>query len=199
MDTAQIQSILVVDDEPSVLELICESLRIHGFDAIAAPDPVEALARMPKSNLTFALLDLNLNYPGKDGIDLARDILAYDPETIVIIMTGYQNLKVSVEASRRHHYRYLIKPFQIDQLIGVMERALWEKELIQENERLKEKVALLSETVQKLQKEAKAPLRNTLLPAEEREANHQQAGQRKAIESYQRQKRLPIQPESPEQ
>ncbi|HQV30905.1 MAG TPA: response regulator [Calditrichia bacterium] len=191
MTAIQKHTILVVDDEPGVLELICESLQIQGFDAIGAANPEEALAQLPGSGPTFALLDLNLNWPGIDGIDLAREIQGIHPQTIIIIMTGYQNLKTSVEASRRHAYRYLIKPFQIDQLIGVMERSLWERDLLLENEALKKKVAALTSELQQLREElARRPEEGILRG--EMDFSRINAGNLKAIQSYQRHKRVPL-------
>lgn len=136
-------TILVVDDDPAVLEMVCEGLIENNFEVIAASNPSDALKKVENKEISFALLDLDLNWNKVTGIELGQELRAKFKDVIVIIMTGYHNIKHAVDAMRRFSFYYLIKPFKIDQVMSITERAQWEIQLIKENIKLKETVGFL--------------------------------------------------------
>ena len=138
-------SILVVDDDASLLEMICEGLEEHGYRVAIASNPDEAMILTTATDFRFALLDYDLGVPGVNGIELAQKIRFHAPDAIIMIMTGYHNIKFAVEAMRSFKFDYMIKPFRIDQVISAFERSLREYDLIEENKKLYRSVLELDE------------------------------------------------------
>ena len=144
------KTILLVDDDPNVLEMIYEGLMAENFEVISALNPDEALKKIENKSLDFALLDLDLGWNYKTGIELGQELKEKDEKLVIIIMTGYHNIKFAVDAMRKHYFHYMIKPFRIDQVISLTERAQKEIELMDENIKLKERVQILEEEMQNL-------------------------------------------------
>ncbi len=146
-------SILVVDDDAGLLEMIEEGLREHGYHVTIASHPDDALKLINAIDVRFALLDYDLGVPGVNGIELAQKIRFHAPDAIIMIMTGYQNIKYAVEAMRAFKFDYMIKPFRIDQVISAFERSLREYDLIEENKNLYRSVLELEEQITLLNKQ----------------------------------------------
>ncbi|MCD4693336.1 MAG: response regulator [Calditrichales bacterium] len=179
-------TILVVDDDPAVLEMVCEGLIENNFEVIAASNPSDALKKVENQEISFALLDLDLNWNKVTGIELGQELRAKFKDVIVIIMTGYHNIKHAVDAMRRLSFYYLIKPFKIDQVMSIAERAQWEIQLIEENIKLKETVGFLqtenerlNAVIKKIMPEEKGMSLNT-----QDKALKQKLRNVKALESY---------------
>lgn len=179
-------TILVVDDDPAVLEMVCEGLIENNFEVIAASNPSDALKKVENKEISFALLDLDLNWNKVTGIELGQELRAKFKDVIVIIMTGYHNIKHAVDAMRRFSFYYLIKPFKIDQVMSITERAQWEIQLIKENIKLKETVGFLqtenerlNAVIKKIMPEEKGMSLNT-----QDKALKQKLRNVKALESY---------------
>ncbi len=134
------ERILVVDDDPLVLEMICEGLIDYGFEVLAAGNAKQALEFINMVSIHLALLDLDLGDNELDGVDLGNNLRATEHDPIVIIMTGYHNLSRAVEAMRQYAFHYMIKPFRIDQIISLFERAQREQALLRENRSLKTEI-----------------------------------------------------------
>ncbi len=181
------KSILVVDDDPAVLEMICEGLIDNGFDVFSAMNPREALNKLRENPVMFALLDVDLGSPEMNGIGLGKQIKADYEDIIIILMTGYHNIKLAVDAMRSHAFDYMIKPFRIDQIISLMERSEREMNVRKENRKLKDRISDLENTLQKL--EAKM---ESLMPVSSALPAKKDAGAKvhsdRAVRSYQRQK-----------
>lgn len=128
--------ILVVDDDPTVLEMISEGLLEHHFQVFAASSPQDALQRIKGKYIHYALLDLDLGWGNITGIELGLELKKQFSDLIVVIMTGYHNIKFALEAMRNYSFHYMIKPFRIDQVVSLVERAQRELKLRQENEGL---------------------------------------------------------------
>jgi CheY-like chemotaxis protein len=102
-------SVLVVDDEPVVLELFSRLLGEKGFPTRTAATADEALRLVQDEQFACVLADKNL--PGMDGIDLVRNVRRAQPHCACIIMTGYASMESAVEALRLGAVDYLLKPF----------------------------------------------------------------------------------------
>ena len=154
-------SILIVDDNESILRILILGLEKYGFEVFAAKSAQEARNIASEFNFQFALLDIRL--PDGNGIELSLDIKSNDPSVIVILMTGYPEIQNAIEALRYHVYDYLIKPLKIVQVIRVIEKAKSELRLIGENRYSAELIRALKEENEQLKS-----MLNELMPNEVR-------------------------------
>jgi DNA-binding NtrC family response regulator len=127
--------LLVVDDEVELMRALCDSLTEEGFaahglsDSAAAPDAIRAGE--------FDILLSDLMMPGADGIQLLREALAIDPNLVGIIMTGQGTIPTAVEAMKAGAFDYILKPFRLQQVLPVLDRAMEVRRLRVENVRLR--------------------------------------------------------------
>lgn len=129
--------ILIVDDKASMLEMLSklleEDYRIE--TARTGQEAVEALRRRPAD---VVLTDIRM--PDMDGMEVLQTVKREAPQTEVILMTAYATVSQAVEAVKAGAYHYLTKPFEPDELIITLEKALERKELREETQILKEQV-----------------------------------------------------------
>ena len=112
--------ILLVDDEPGVLFTLKEVLEDRGHTAVLARSGAEALSRT--DNIELVVTDLNM--PEMDGLQLLRALKERDESLPVILLTAHGSEKVAVKAMKDGAYDYCTKPFDIDEMALVVERAL---------------------------------------------------------------------------
>jgi len=134
--------LLVVDDEAELKNALCESLVDEGFEAEGFSDPVAGLEALRSGDFDLLLSDLMM--PGMDGIQLLRQALAFDPQLLGIIMTGQGTIQTAVEAMKTGAFDYILKPFRLQQVVPILERALDVRRLKLENVRLRQFVERLS-------------------------------------------------------
>jgi DNA-binding NtrC family response regulator len=128
-------SILVVDDEDYMRELVRSALESAGFEVEEAADGKSALSMLRQHPYSVVITDLRL--PGATGEVILEEARALSPETIVILMTGFGNIQSAVEAIRKGAYDYLPKPFQLAELVMRVEKGLEERQLKSENRMLR--------------------------------------------------------------
>jgi len=115
--------ILVVDDEETILFVICRVLESHGYQVFPASSAEKARELLAVTSVDVALLDLVL--PGQSGLELLRSIKAEFSDTEVIMMTSHASIDTAVQAMREGAYDYLHKPFEdIDDVWACVSRAL---------------------------------------------------------------------------
>jgi len=127
--------ILVVDDEQSMREFLEIFLRREGYEVVTAPDVDTAVLHLESDEVDLVITDMQM--PEKTGLDLllaARDI---SPETILIVVTAFGTTDSAIAAMKEGAYDYLTKPFKVDELRIVIEKALEKKLLSNENRRLR--------------------------------------------------------------
>lgn len=116
--------ILVVDDDPSILQVMGQLLKTAGYEVITAATGEEALDlhvdKLP--GLTF--LDVRLK--GKSGIDVFREIRGVDPQATVVILTGYPKIEDTVQVIKEGAFNYLTKPINSEELLGMVHEVLGE-------------------------------------------------------------------------
>jgi len=134
--------ILIVDDELSVRISLEDWFLEDGFNVETASSGEEALNKMTKGPYDIILLDIKM--PGMDGITLQRKIREIDKQAVIIIMTAYAAVDTAVEALKLGAFDYVSKPFDPDDLTHLIRNALKQKELTDENIKLKEKITELT-------------------------------------------------------
>jgi CheY-like chemotaxis protein len=173
--------VLVVDDEPDVRWLLAGVLRDKGLEVATAEDGQAALEQISREPPDVILLDLKM--PGLNGIQVLEQVKGMAPHMPVVIVTAYGDLPSAVQAMRLGAYDYLTKPFDNDEIVFTVRRALEKREL--EAARLKAaKVATLLEAARGLSHEINNPLAAILGQAQmlERELREAKAANRvKAI------------------
>jgi putative two-component system response regulator len=115
-------SVLIVDDENGVRDLLARWLEAGGYSVITAANAEEALGRLEVSPPAVALCDIRM--PGRDGLWLAERIRQSYPETAVIMATGVQDVGPAVQTLRQGVIDYLTKPFGRDRLQEAVTRGL---------------------------------------------------------------------------
>jgi len=118
--------ILLIDDDPNLLESLGEVLREEGYQVGVAASGEEGLETLKKENFDLVLLDIRL--PGLDGEVIMREIYNYYPDTEMIIISGYGSLESAITAIRLGVKDYFIKPYQVDELLEAVHRGLTDKE-----------------------------------------------------------------------
>jgi DNA-binding NtrC family response regulator len=114
-------TVLVVDDEDLIRWSLRARLEEDGYDVDEAPDGRSALERVA-GGVDLVLLDFRL--PDIDGLELLRRIKGSQPETVVVLMTAHSTVPNAVEAIKGGAFHYVIKPFEMDEMMAVVERAL---------------------------------------------------------------------------
>ena len=123
--------ILIVDDEPIIREILTRKLRDSGYSPIPAENAFEALNTMREHPCSLVLSDIMM--PGMDGIALLKALRAAYPDTAVVMITAVSNVSMAIEALREGAYDYLIKPFNLEEVVLSVRNALEKRRLILEN------------------------------------------------------------------
>lgn len=127
--------ILVVDDERSMQEFLEIFFRREGYDVVTAGDCGSALLAIDSDDFDVVISDVQM--PDHSGLDLLRTIKQTSPETVVIMITAFATTEAAIAAMKEGAYDYVTKPFKVDELRLVVEKALEKKILTQENRRLR--------------------------------------------------------------
>jgi DNA-binding NtrC family response regulator len=115
-------SILVVDDEPRVLELCARMLSNAGYVVTAAGDAKQARRYLDDERFDLVILDIHM--PDEDGISLLKHVHRIDPKTPAMLITGFAAVGTVVDAIRLNVREYLCKPFTMKKLLRAVEASL---------------------------------------------------------------------------
>ncbi len=129
--------ILVVDDEPDIRALIGDILVDEGHGVRMAGDSDTALGEIDRAPPDSIILDIWLKDSRLDGIDILKRVRRDNPAVPVVIISGHGNIEIAVAAIKQGAYDFIEKPFNIDQLMVVIGRALETSRLRRENAALK--------------------------------------------------------------
>ena len=132
--------ILIVDDDPNITKSLRVILQKEGFITRAVSSGEKAIEEVKKDSPDLILLDLVM--PGLGGIEALKCIKTFEQEAIIVIITGHPSFESAAEAIRCGAYDYIIKPYDIDEVLFTVKRAIEKKELQRSIEKMK-KAALV--------------------------------------------------------
>ena len=129
--------ILITDDERDIRELISDILRDEGFSTRLAGTSDDCMAQIAAEVPALMILDIWLKDSNMDGIDILKTVKRDHPEVPIVIISGHGNIEIAVAAIKQGAYDFIEKPFNIDQLLVVIRRAMETSRLRRENSELK--------------------------------------------------------------
>lgn len=133
-------SLLLVDDDRHILESMTDWLRQQDYAVDARRSFPEAIKAIEKTRYDVVLADIRL--ADGDGFDVLKKCREQSPSTAVILITGYGTVETAVEAIREGAFDFLTKPLIDDELLMAIDRALNQRELLEENKNLKAQLDL---------------------------------------------------------
>ncbi|MGY9046400.1 ATPase AAA [Puniceibacterium antarcticum] len=137
--------ILIVDDERDIRELIGDILEDEGYTTRLAGNSNEAMAEINAAPPALLILDIWLKDSKMDGIDILKTVKRDNPDVPVVIISGHGNIEIAVAAIKQGAYDFIEKPFNIDQLLVVIRRAMEASRLRHENQKLKRRETVAAE------------------------------------------------------
>jgi len=123
------QTILVVDDDKSIRYSLKRMME-KDFSILTAQNGEEALSRFSEHSPDLVIMDIKM--PGRNGIEVLKEIKSIDPKSLVIIMTAYGTTETAIEAMKHGAFDYILKPFSIPKMKGLIEKALLLRKLMKE-------------------------------------------------------------------
>ena len=129
--TGSTPHVLFIDDEAALRTVMAERLRDHGFEVVEAENGEQALDLLDQ--FAFDILITDLRMPGIDGAHVIEAAVGRYPGIVAIVITGYGTVKDAVEAIKRGASDFIAKPFQFDELMHVLQKALEQRRLTSEN------------------------------------------------------------------
>ena len=131
--------ILVVDDELSMRDFLSIMLKKEGHEVVAAENGGSAL-KVVQAEI-FDLLITDIKMPGVDGMEVLKTVKEVSPETVVIMITAFATTGTAIEAMKLGAYDYITKPFKVDEIRMVIQKALEKRHLRKENILLRREIA----------------------------------------------------------
>ncbi len=156
--------ILVVDDEMVVKQVVLDFLEMKGFEVVGADNGKEAMEKLSEAHYDLVLSDIRM--PEMDGLELLKNVKKKYPDTGMIMFTGFADIHAAVDAMKLGAYDYVAKPFNFDELLMNVERALEKANLIrltkEYQETLEKKVMEQSARIRTIFTEAVSSLTNAI-------------------------------------
>lgn len=123
--------ILVVDDEPSMLEFLKIMLKKEGYGVDCTTSGKEAIEFCEELSYDMVITDIKM--PQVTGLDVLHRIKEIAPETVIILITAYATMETAIEAMKEGAYDYITKPFKVDEIKSIIKNALESKKQYREN------------------------------------------------------------------
>ena len=122
--------ILLVEDDPAILNTLRRVLADEGYDVAIEKNGDSGLTRAKIEVFDVVITDLKL--PGRNGLELVRELRATHPRLPILMMTAHGTTETAIEATQSGAYDYLLKPFEIPELLGLVEQAVAASRLMTE-------------------------------------------------------------------
>ena len=119
--------ILIVDDEASIRRLVFKKLSGEGYECQEAGNAEQALDKLTSEPVSLVLLDIKM--PGKSGIELLPEIKTRFPDTAVVMATATTDINTAIECMKLGAYDYITKPFDPEDILFSVQRALEKRRL----------------------------------------------------------------------
>jgi DNA-binding NtrC family response regulator len=131
-------TVMIVDDEVRLAELLSASITDRGYSTIVCSSAEAALEAFDPVTVDLVITDLRM--PGLDGRSLLNEIRAKAPDTPVVLITAYTSMRDAVEMVKEGAFDYISKPFEMDDILTTLERALRLGDAMRENARLRTEI-----------------------------------------------------------
>lgn len=133
-----VMRILVIDDEPGIRHALSQLLEYEGYEVHTAGGGSEGLALYEKVKPNLVFLDVKM--AGIDGLEVLKRLRVLDPAAMVVMISGHATIQTAVEATQLGAYDILEKPLDTDRVLVLLRNALVQRNLSEENERLRETI-----------------------------------------------------------
>jgi DNA-binding NtrC family response regulator len=133
------RQIVVVDDDAQMRDMLADILREEGYDVDLASDGKEALELLSRKPCDVVISDIRMN--GMDGIELLGRMHDAHPDVPVLMVTAFGSIDTAIESIKAGAFHFITKPFKIDDVVMMVERALADRALRDENLRLRKEVS----------------------------------------------------------
>ncbi len=130
--------VMIVDDELAMRESLAGWLEKEGYQAACAASGPEALERLAREEYDLLLVDIKM--PGMDGLELLQKVRERHPQVLVVMITAYGSIESAVQAMKQGAQDYLLKPFEPEGLMLLIDRLVQHQALVKENQALKERL-----------------------------------------------------------
>src|SRR5688572_18535472 len=127
MPTTASPSILIVDDELEITEILADLLS-EDYDCVKAGSAEQALAQLRRNQFQLVISDITM--PGMSGLEMIPHVKEQSPDTVVVMISGMQTVESAIGALRLGAFDYLMKPFDLRQVEAVVKRALEHHDLV---------------------------------------------------------------------
>ncbi len=134
------KEILVIDDNPDIRFLVSNILKDQNFTVRTAANYDQAVFEINKKLPDLAIIDIKLDKPDKDGIDLLKLVTQKNKSTPVIMISGHATVKVAIEAIKIGAYEFIEKPFSKEKILNYVKRAIESLELKKEKDIIEDKL-----------------------------------------------------------
>jgi two-component system response regulator PilR (NtrC family) len=131
-------TILLVDDEPNIIEILDIVLRDAGMEVYKASSASAALDLLHKTEVDVLISDIRM--PDLSGVELLKEAKRLAPETVCILITAYASTDTAIDALQHGAYDYLTKPFKMEELLNIVRHSLEKKSLKREVATLKSEI-----------------------------------------------------------
>ncbi|MCA9671145.1 MAG: sigma-54-dependent Fis family transcriptional regulator [Myxococcales bacterium] len=131
-------TVLVVEDDAAMRELVVESLADEGYEVLSAGGGREGVKKVRQHHVDLVVTDLRM--PDMEGLDMVRELRTLEGTPAVITVTAFGSVDTAIKAMKLGAFDYITKPFEIDQLLIAVDRALRDRQLHDEVKRLREEV-----------------------------------------------------------
>jgi DNA-binding NtrC family response regulator len=138
-------TVLVIDDEPVLQDVLGSLLKGDGFEYLQATTAADGQRILREEEVDVVLLDLML--PDKSGLELLPEIKEFDPHLPVVVITAYSSVESAIEAMRRGAFHYVPKPFKNEEVLHLVRRAAERRALLVENLELRSRLEGMGEIV----------------------------------------------------
>ncbi len=146
------RTILIVDDEENILKAIQRTLRKENYNIFTATGGEEGLKLLDMREFDLVISDQHM--PGMDGVTFLQKVKAEQPQTLTIMLTGAKEIQVAMQAiNDAGVYKFILKPWDDDDLKITIRRALESLDLVRERDALRERVNSRDTLLQSLEKE----------------------------------------------